>query len=291
MNTIYHLVKLCEPETDPNKTIIAAITIVILAPLSWVRAVEKFQTGYIFSVLVLLGLVIIVSTFIFLDLSDHEWQAGPDWTPFNESGYITMWGISFYTMRVNSILPVMDASSYKDKFHYLLIGALTLLLCVHLYFSSLCYYNYGSNLNEPLVIEKMPQDNPWIVIGRLLYLVVIIFSFPLMIYIVNPVIEGYVFGKMRYSFLRTWLKNLSRTVVVAVSVLTSYLFYYQLYKILAFSGVILGNFIVLITPTLIHYKVVAETKYSKTMNIGIVIYSSVLAVVLSSLIVAIWGKT
>ena len=170
---------------------------------------------------------LVVATIEFMQLSDNDWQAGPGWTALNQNGFFTMWAISFYMFEgVTSLLPVYEASEYKQNFIPLLIGALCTLLVIHIFFSSLSYYNFGDRIDEPLLIEKMPQDNPFIIIGRLLYLSVIVYSYPLTIYVVNNIIEGYIFKCMRFSVWRTWLKNLSRTIIVIASVTLSYLFYY-----------------------------------------------------------------
>ena len=63
-----------------------------------------------------------------------------------------------------------------------------------------------------------------------------------------------------------------------------------MHKILSFVGVVVGSFIVLITPSLVHYKVVADTKYSKVINIMVIIYAVTFAIVLGSLILYFWNK-
>ena len=53
---------------------------------------------------------------------------------------------------VPSVLPIMEASDSKDNFSYILVGALTTLLCINITFSELCYYAWGDNLDQPLVM-------------------------------------------------------------------------------------------------------------------------------------------
>jgi len=102
-------------------------------------------------------MVIIVSTFDFMLISEHNGEAGPNWQPFNEHGFITMWGLSFYMFEgVGSVLPVMEASTQKNNFGILLASALATLLVVDIYFSTLCYYAYGDDLKEPIIIQQMP---------------------------------------------------------------------------------------------------------------------------------------
>jgi amino acid permease len=202
-----------------------------------------------------------------------------------------MWGMSFYMYEgIGCVLPVMEASDYKDNFTWLLIGGLTLLLCIHIYFSELCYYTYGENLNEPILIEQLPQDNWFLIIGRLLFCVNIVVSFPLLIYITNHILESYTFSRMKYSTLRTWLKNLSRTVVTTISFLIAFYCYKQLHKIISFVGVFVGSFIVLVTPALVHYKLVASTPYQRGYNIAIVVYALGFAIGLGTMILVTWNK-
>lgn len=116
----------------------------------------------------------------------------------------------------------------------------------------------------------------------------IIFSYPLLIYITNQIIEQYVFAKMRFSALRTWLKNLSRTVVLVAAILIGFFFYYSLHKILSWVGVVIGAFIVLVTPALVHNKVCATARYTRVTNILIAIYAGASAVALGTLIIYNW---
>jgi len=131
----------------------AIVAVCIFAPLAWVRTIETFKIGYVFAVCVILFMIIVVSTLNFMTINEHGGEAGPGWTAFNENGYITMWGISFYMFEgVGSVLPVMEASEYKNNFSILLGSALATLLVVHIYFSELCYYTFGEDLKEPIII-------------------------------------------------------------------------------------------------------------------------------------------
>jgi hypothetical protein len=269
-------------------------TIVVLSPLTWVRTLETFKIGFIFAICCIAFLLIVCVTIIFIELDHNHWQAGEGYKAFNYQGFITMWGLSFYMYEgIGCVLPVMDASDYKDNFATLLTIALITLFTIHTSFSELAYYYFGDSLVEPLVQEQIPMTNTGykvtMIIAKLLFVVNIIFSFPLLIYVTNQIVESYVFCKMKYSTLRTWLKNLSRTVIVTIAALVAYFFYYQLHKIFSFFGVVIGSFVVLITPALIHYREVSETKSSRVINVLIIIYASIMALVLGTLIIYNWN--
>lgn len=65
-----------------------------------------------------------------------------------------------------------------------------------------------------------------IIVGNFLYLFVIVFSYPVTIYVTNYVIESIIFKRMAHSTLRKWLKNLSRTIVLAIGTIVGTIFYY-----------------------------------------------------------------
>ena len=134
----------------------------------------------------------------------------------------------------------------------------------------------------------MPQDNPFVITGKILYCLQLAVSYPLVIYVTNNIVEGFVFAKMRYSMLRIWLKNFSRLVVLFVGVCVAIYFYYLLHRIMALSGVVLGSFIVLITPNYIHYKVVAETQCSRCMDLLVIIYAIIISIGLGTAMILQW---
>ena len=229
--------------------------LVVFAPLAWIRSIEMFSPGYMIAVAIIFSMIILVSTIDFMEISDRNGEAGPGWEAFNPHGAITMLGLSFYLFdRVGSLLPIMEASEFKDNFVVLLCCALATLLTINIYFSELCYYNFGSTIKETIVIFQLPQANIAVIIGNILFCINIILSYPLVIYPANLIIEKAVFGKMTYSPLRTWLKNFSRTLVLLSALVVAYLFYYNLSKILSLTSVVLGSFVVLITPLLVHFK-------------------------------------
>lgn len=235
-------------------------------------------------------LVVVTSTFIFIGLDENSWEAGPGWTAFNDKTFITMWGLSFYMYEgVGSLIPVLEASDYKENFSVLLTTALVTLCSIHIYFSELCYYYWGDNLKEPLVTEQFPQDNWYLLVAKLLFCINILFSIPLMIYITNNIVERYVFSKMRFSTLRTWLKNLSRTIVLSASALIAFFLYYQIHKVFSLVGVVVGTFVVIITPNLIHYREMGDSQCTRIGDIFYIVYAIIAAIVIGTLIIYDWN--
>ena len=96
---------------------------------------------------------------------------------------------------------------------------------------------------------------------------------------------------MEYSTLRKWLKNLSRTVNLAISLAIAITFYYQLHKILGFSAVVFGVIIVLIIPALIHNKIVADTSCSKFGNYFVLVYAVTASLTIATMIIITWNDS
>jgi amino acid permease len=237
------------------------VTILILAPLAWIRTLESLRYGFIFGAIVIFGTVLVVSIFdIMIIENEHNGEAGDNWQPLNEDHVWTMIALSFYMFEgIPSVLPIMESSNSKDNFHWIIAAALSTLCAINIAFSELCYYTFGDGITEPIIILQMPEENPVIITDKILFCIMICFSYPLIVYACNQVIESFLFSKMEYSATRKWLKNLSRTINLALALAIAITFYYSLHKILGFSAVVFGSVIVLVFPAIIHNKLVAET--------------------------------
>lgn len=202
-----------------------------------------------------------------------------------------MTGLAFFQYEgIGTLLPVMEASSARESMIFLTIASLVTLFCSHVAFSEMIYYSYGHELNEPIVIFQIPQDNWFVIIAEFLYLGVIIFSFPLNIYITNYVTESLIFDQMRYSELRKWLKNTSRTLIVALSLVISTLFYAELPRITGLIGVSIGTTVVMITPALLNNNLYAKDTCNRCLNWTLIVYAAICTVLLTSLILLSWNN-
>lgn len=257
-----------------------------------VRTVEKFRIGYIVACCIVVFMYFVVVSFCSIRIHDNDNEAGPDWVPFNESEFLIMIGMAFGQYEgVGAVLPIMEASDAKPIFHWLIGAGLATLCTLHITLSELVYYAYGSEVSEPIIIFQMPQDNWVMIIAEFLFLINVFFSYPLLIYITNYVIDRLVFSGMRYSLGRFWLKNLSRGIVVGAAVTIGYFFYYIIPKIVSVAAVTLGVFVVAITPALLHLmELSADDTYARVTNYLLLAYGCVSSVTLTVLIIYTWDK-
>jgi len=90
-----------------------------------------------------------------------------------------------------------------------------------------------------------------------------------------------------------WLENLSHTVVLILGILMAVYFYDYLDKVLALCGSVLGTSVVLLTPSLCHYKIVAKnsgSSYSRVVDILIAAYASFVLVFCTGQVIYGWAK-
>ena len=66
-------------EEDISIYYCALITIAILAPLSWIRTIEKFKEGFVFAGFAILLMLITCVVFISIMVKDQDNEAGPGW--------------------------------------------------------------------------------------------------------------------------------------------------------------------------------------------------------------------
>lgn len=187
-----------------------------------------------------------------------------------------MWdmiGFSFYAFEgIGCVMPIMEQTRDKNQFPKLLTAALMTLASLFIFFGLICYASFmssGNKSEDTIIIYNIVPDNEKslrktiIVITELLYCVNLVFSYPLTVYPANKIIESFIFhkffGMKEVTLKRKWLKNLSRLVVVFLGCFLSITFEKVLDNFLGVAGAVLGISIILIVPTLFHYKVCATT--------------------------------
>ena len=87
----------------------------------------------------------------------------------------------------------------------------------------------------------------------------IVFSYPITIYPTNQVLQSFFLPCLSdESKLKAFLRFLLNGCVLLLGSYFSNIFYANLDTIIAFSGVVLGSVVILIIPTMCHYKIIAS---------------------------------
>ena len=216
---------------------------------------------------------------------------GPDWVPINKESYWDMVGFAFFMFEgIGSLLPVMREVERPEIYPRQTVMALLLLCCIYVLFSFLCYYAWGTDLDESVVTEMLPADNVFVQIMKLLFCVNLMISYPITIKPLFTTLESLI-GKKETNTDETnaaegdetqmeeddghggiagpvgqetltqyWIINVMRSAVVALCVIVVILVYDSLDKFISVAGSIFGMINVLLLPGLAHLKLMAKTK-------------------------------
>ena len=105
-----------------------------------------------------------------------------------------MIGFSFFMFEgIGGVMPLMSATKNRESFPSILASAMGSLCLIYIFFATLCYYTFGSDLDQPIIMEMMPADNPIIQTTKLLFMGNLVFSYPLTIFITNLILESFTF--------------------------------------------------------------------------------------------------
>ena len=102
--------------------------------------------------------------------------------PINYEGMYSAIGFQFFIYEgIGGVMPIMSATANREQFPYILTLAMISLTFMHIFFAELCYYTFGKDLNVAIITDKMPADNPIIQVVKLLFILNLVFSYPLTI--------------------------------------------------------------------------------------------------------------
>lgn len=254
---------------EPNSHAIALFIVVVYTLLAWVRKIEKFSfVFFLGNFLILIGCTVVV-VFCIERLEQFGVAEGP--VPINYLEYWNMIGFSIYTFEgIGVVMPILQACNCPEKFPTLLFWAVALLAVAITGFSEIAYFAYGNELTKPIILSIMPKDSLLVNVVKILFCINLACSYPLCIYPVNVIVEGYLFKNMSHSHLRKWLKNLSRMTFVILGAVMALIFAEHLDKFLSLLGAVLCAPLAITFPTLFHLKLIAKTKYEKVEDIIII---------------------
>ena len=207
-----------------------------------------------------------------------------------DNKFLNVIGFAVYAYEgIGVVIPVMEITEKQDVFPKVLFAVITTVFILYLAFGLFCFFVYGSALATPLITSNLPPTNPvsWVI--KILFCFNLIFSYPLVIYPANMIIESYLFGKMPFSTFRKWLKNLYRTIMVGFTVIIALLLGNALGSFLALLGAFSCTPIAFTLPALFHYKLVAKTGLARTVDLLLIIVSLFIMIFCSAFSIYTWN--
>lgn len=147
------------------------------------KRLEKFSFAYATGTYIIVVVCVIVG--VYCTMLIGESGIGQNVVVYKDNSFWTTVGFSIYVYEgIGVLMPIMKASGVKDHFHKLLIYAVIFLTILYIAFATLCYFAYGENLHEPIILNMLPNNNWLLVLVKWLYSISLICSFPLTIYAV-----------------------------------------------------------------------------------------------------------
>jgi len=95
-------------------------------------------------------------------------------------------------------------------------------MATYVIFGLYCVLSWGDKLTTPLITDMLPSGAVSDLV-RFLFALNLIFSFPLILYPANLLLENYIYKNWGKSKKRQWSKNFTRMILVGLTVLLTIL--------------------------------------------------------------------
>ena len=267
----------------------------IATPLVFVRKIEKFSFTYILADFLILATAVSIIGFSSKYVADNGWGEGV--VAFNKSTWLTMIGSAVFSFEgIGVVIPILEVTEKPEVFPKLLFFVVCTVMVLYTGFGTFNYFVYGDLLVDPLITSNLTSEtsqagNILVYVIKIVFSFNIIFTYTLMIFPVNTILESYFFHKMPKSKKRQWLKNLSRTIIVMLTVVICILLKDKLDKFLSLIGTLASTPVSITIPCLFHYILCKPTQTEKIVNIGIIILSVLILVFCSGFTLWTWNDS
>ena len=173
--------------------------IILYTPLCWVRKIETLAATHVFADAMIL--ITICTLWVYAGIRIADKGFADDVPAVNSHSFLDAIGSMVYSYEgVGVILPVYEVTKNPEKMPKILGWVLTTVLIVYIAFGMLLLMVYGSALKDsPIITETITHLEP---AGKIDYVILVIkicfsfnllFSYPLVIYPANIILEDNVY--------------------------------------------------------------------------------------------------
>jgi proton-coupled amino acid transporter len=178
--------------------------------------------------------------------------------------------VAFLFGKIGVIIPIRDIMQNKAQFTTCLTYSLWTICAIFSFFGGIGYLAYGASQKIKngggMVTLALDQGNVFVQFTELVFIVSLVPSFALMIYVPVRIWERALYGGWPRSCLRTWLKNLWRMVFVALICYLAVVSGKTFDKVMAIFGSLFGGPLTYFWPAVFHLRLVADTLAQKLRN-------------------------
>lgn len=185
-------------------------------------------------------------------------------------------------------MPVQDITSDQRIYAKIVVLVIGFLGAIYVVMAVYCVTSYGDSLTTPLITDKLgPNPFSWVI--KILFCVNVMTSFPFILLPVHLIFENALYHDWPKSRQRQMLKNLNRTVLVAMIVGLTIALKHKLDQFVSLLGALTCAPIAFILPAMFHLKVCSHDLRTRLMNYSIIVFGGVVFIFCTGLGIVNWN--
>ncbi|KAG5953252.1 hypothetical protein E4U58_000482 [Claviceps cyperi] len=290
-NLFFFLFAISTSRTDPGLSVpgLLVLQLVPLVPLALIRNISKLgPIALLADFFIMIGLLYIWQYDV-LALARHG--IAPSVRLFNSSSFTLTIGSAIFTFEgIGLILPIQSSMKKPEQFRGLLYVVMLLITVIFTSVGALCYATFGDK-TDIQIISNFPQDSPLVNAVQFLYSLAVLAGEPVQLFPAVRIIETSLFGERatgKRSITIKWQKNAIRAAVVATCVGISMVGASDLDKFVAIIGSFACVPLVYIYPAYLHYKGIAQSIWTKGVDIILIVIGLVAMIYTTSVTIIQW---
>lgn len=209
------LFEMSKGKIDINPNIIAVGCWVMFTLLCLVRKIEKFAVTHIFADVMIFVTCLIVIVYGIINLKDEGNRIDTIYA-INPETWSASIGFSVFSYEgIGTVLPIYEITKNPHLFRKIIVLTIAFACSIFLVFGNFCCCAWGDELKTPLITDQIKNgDSPnyvgWLV--RIMFMINLMFSYPLILYPALMINENYLFDGWEKTKKRQWGKNLNRAL-------------------------------------------------------------------------------
>ncbi|KAI9501844.1 transmembrane amino acid transporter protein-domain-containing protein [Coemansia spiralis] len=265
------------------------IQMAVFIPLALIRQIRYFAPV----ALVANGLIIgSLSYLLGFDLWSITTNGPAHFVNYNPIRFPLLVGTAVYSFEgVTLVIPILDSIKEKRDFGKVLTLAIMLCLGLFLCVGSLSYLTFGERV-EAVVLLNLPNESSWTILVQILYSVAILFSMPLQLFPAVKIMEAMMFTRSgREHKSVKWQKNAFRTAMALLIAVIAIFGADQLDNVVSLVGSFCLVPLSFIYPASMHFKAVAQSRWTRTKDLALVAIGIVAMVYVTFISLRTWGTS
>lgn len=182
---------------------------------------------------------------------------------------------AFLYGKIGIIIPIRDIMKEKKDFNLCLAISLWTICGIFSIFGLIPYLAFElTNVRKGggMITLALNQGNYLVQFTELAFMIALIPSFALMMYVPIKIWEKALYGDWARSWKRTWLKNLWRFIAVSFIAYLAFSTGKTFDKVMALFGSLFGGPLTFIWPAVFHLILAAETKAEKIKDVFLIVF-------------------